>query len=164
MNKTEEKYAWHLEVQKRKGEILAWHFEQVKFKLTSTIPGRRGIHYNPDFFIVLPDGSMRIDEVKGAFVREDAELKFIMAAELFPWFHWRMMQFTQDWSFKVLRDLPRRNLIGSELFQAHHETVEPAQERISGPGGGELRRKDRQRSDHKDPSQTGGGRPDRGDD
>lgn len=142
MNKTEEKYAWHLEIQKRDGRILAWYFEQLKFKLTSTIPGRRGIHYTPDFLIVLPDGSMMFDEVKGPFIREDAELKFLMAAELFPWFHWRMVQSTKDYSFKVLRDIPRRDLSGSKLSKADQRTAPTEQERIQGAGNNQLRRKE----------------------
>jgi len=154
MNKTEERYAWHLEVRKREGRILAWHFEQLKLKLTSTIPGRRGIHYTPDFFIVLPDGTFMIDEVKGRFIREDAELKFLMAAELFPWFHWRMVQYTQDWSFKILRDIPRRDLSGPEFPKADGKIVEPEQDRISRSGRGELRRIDNKGSDHKDPFET----------
>ena len=157
MNKTEERYAWHLEVRKREGRILAWHFEQLKLKLTSTIPGRRGIHYTPDFFIVLPDGTFMIDEVKGAFIREDAMLKFLMAAELFPWFHWRMVQSAGGlggYSFQVIRDIPRSDLSGSKFPKADRKIVEPEQDRISRSGGGELRRIDNKGSDHKDPFET----------
>ncbi len=107
MNKIEEQYAWDLEIQKREGKILDWNFEQVKLQLTKKQPGTVAVLFIPDFFIVLPDGSVRIDELKGGFVREDADLKFKLATELFPFFHWRMISIRKG-ERKILRDVPRR--------------------------------------------------------
>lgn len=107
MNKIEEQYAWNLEIQKREGKILDWHFEQVKLQLTKKQPGTVAVLFIPDFFVVLPDGSVRIDELKGGFVREDADLKFKLAAELFPFFEWRMIQIKKG-ERKILRHIPRK--------------------------------------------------------
>lgn len=42
--------------------------------------------YNPDFYLMLPDGSIGFHETKG-FWRDDARAKIKMAAEQFPeWF------------------------------------------------------------------------------
>ena len=107
MNKIEEQYAWDLEIQKREGKILDWHFEQVKLQLTKKQPGQVAVTFLPDFFIVLADGTIRIDELKGGFVREDADLKFKLAAELFPFWEWRMLQIKKG-ERKILRRIARR--------------------------------------------------------
>ncbi len=80
MNKTEKEYANHLEHKRTAGEILWWSFEGVKFKLADKC------HYNPDFAVMLPDGTMEIHEVKGSlsFIQDDAKVKIKVAAERFP--------------------------------------------------------------------------------
>ena len=64
--------------------------------------------YTPDFVCVLADGRVRIDEIKGPFIREDSELKFKIAADRFPWVHWRMIQFNKK-GVNVVRELGRKN-------------------------------------------------------
>jgi len=107
VNKTEEQYAWMLEVEKREGLILSYGFEAITIRLTEPHPGVTRVSYTPDFFIVLQDGTVRIDEVKGPFIREDSDLKFKMAAERFPYFQWRMIQRTKREGFKVIRHIER---------------------------------------------------------
>jgi hypothetical protein len=88
MNKTEFEYSWELEARKQSGEILWWGFEPIKLRLTDKT------FYTPDFAVLswqvtpLPgeqrtDTTLQLVEVKG-FLRDDANVKFKMAAELFP--------------------------------------------------------------------------------
>lgn len=139
MNKTEERYAWFLEIEKRQGRILEWNFEQIKFQLTKPKPGVKVITYTPDFSVILPDGFLRFDEVKGGFIREDSEIKWKLAAELFPWFEWRMVQLkTGSSQVDLLRWSPRR--IGGEFSQTHDRIVETQRVWISGSSDCELQR------------------------
>lgn len=83
MNKTEARYAGQLELLKRSGQIVDYRFEKLNFKLANRT------YYKPDFFIVFKD-HFEIHEVKG-FLRDDANVKFKVAAEMFPWFKWKMV-------------------------------------------------------------------------
>jgi len=105
MTKTEKQYAWLLLEEQQAGKILKGLFEHVTFYLTEPQLGTKRVSYTPDFFVILPDGSIRIDEIKGPFIREDSELKFKVAADKFPWFHWRMIQIDKK-GVRVIRDLP----------------------------------------------------------
>ena len=80
MNKTELAYSEHLERLKVLGEILWWSFEGIKFKLADNC------HYNPDFSVLLRDGTVEIHEVKGSlsFIQDDAKVKIKIAEKLFP--------------------------------------------------------------------------------
>jgi hypothetical protein len=80
MNKLERDYAQHLELLLRAGEIAGWTFEDVKLRLA------KRTWYTPDFFVV-PSLSFRLEfhETKG-FWRDDAKVKFKVAAEMFPTF------------------------------------------------------------------------------
>jgi hypothetical protein len=92
MNKTEERYAAHLENLKRIGAVLWYKFEGVTFKLA------RKTSYSPDFVVMLPDGAIECHEVKGTtkrtdsagvkhskpYFQEDAHVKVKVAAESFP--------------------------------------------------------------------------------
>lgn len=77
MNKAEAEYAAMLETQRITGEIWGYFFERFTLKLADDT------RYTPDFVVVLRDGELRIDEVKG-FMEEDAWVKFKVASELFP--------------------------------------------------------------------------------
>ena len=112
MNKTEEKWAWYLTSEKQAGKILWFAFEDVTFRLTSKVPGTTRVSYTPDFVVVLPDSSIRVDEVKGPHIREDSELKFKMAADRYPFFDWRMVQLKEDGNFHLIRFIPRRKIDG----------------------------------------------------
>jgi len=78
MNKTEAEWCAGLEARKRIGEILYYAFEPIKLRLADLT------WYAPDFLVVLANGEMELHEVKGAFVMDDARVKFKVAAEHFP--------------------------------------------------------------------------------
>lgn len=77
MNGTERKRAIELEAMLRTGEILMWRFEAMTLKLADDT------RYTPDFFVMLPDGTVRFEETKG-FLRDDALVKIKVAATMFP--------------------------------------------------------------------------------
>lgn len=79
MNKWESAYAQHLEARKLNGEIVSYTYESIKFKLADLT------YYTPDFFILFPDGSVELHEVKG-FWRDDARVKIKVVAKTFPMF------------------------------------------------------------------------------
>lgn len=86
MNKTEAAYAQHLDLLQRAGEIRAWRFEAITLKLAD------GTRYTPDFLVERWHGSApELHEVKG-FWRDDALVKFKVAAELFPMFRFRVVR------------------------------------------------------------------------
>lgn len=76
MNKTEVAYAAVLEARRIAGEIAAWWFEDVTFRLG---PDCR---YTPDFVILLPSGTMEIHEVKG-HMEDDARVKMLWCVQKF---------------------------------------------------------------------------------
>jgi hypothetical protein len=94
MNRWEQEYAMELEARRRAGEILWYGFEAIKLRLTG------GTFYTPDFCTVGLYSEVRKSawshdethvqmtpisfiEVKG-HLRDDANVKFKVAAELFP--------------------------------------------------------------------------------
>lgn len=87
MNKTEARYAQELETMKRSGEIIDYRFNGVRFRLADNT------NYTPDFFIVYP-GHFEVVEIKG-FQREAGQARFKIAAEIYPWFRWRMVKWDQ---------------------------------------------------------------------
>ena len=92
-NKTEQRYAQYLEVLKRAGEILDYRFEPIKFKLADKT------FYSPDFLVIYPDHVLLV-EIKG-FLRDDANVKFKVAAKLFPWFRFCMVrEVKKQWHFE----------------------------------------------------------------
>ena len=81
----EEQYNNMLELKYRASEILAYEYESITFRLAPKTT------YTPDFLVVLPDGKVQIHEVKG-FAREDAIIKFKVAAQQNPWFEFIMVK------------------------------------------------------------------------
>jgi hypothetical protein len=79
MNKTEARYAKHLELSRQVGEIATWRFECLRFKLAEKT------YYNPDFMVILPNGLVELHEVKG-FFEDDARVKIKVVAEMYPEF------------------------------------------------------------------------------
>lgn len=77
MNKTEGRYAAHLEDCYRKGLILWWKFEALKLRLADNT------FYTPDFAVLPLSGVMECHEVKG-FWQDDARVKIKVAAGLYP--------------------------------------------------------------------------------
>ena len=82
MNKTEQEFAHKLSAME---DVLYWQFEALTFKLG------HNCRYTPDFIAVTQD-EIRVYEVKGPYIREDAMVKFKAAADKFPQFRWIMAQ------------------------------------------------------------------------
>lgn len=97
MNKTETRYALHLEYLRRTGQIAEYHFERLTIRLADRT------RYTPDFLVILPSGRQEIHEVKGGFIREDAILKWKIAAEMNPWWKFVWAQWKEgEWYFKEI--------------------------------------------------------------
>lgn len=77
MNRTEAKYAAHLEGQKVLGTVLWFSFEAVTLKLA------KDCRYLPDFIVMRSDGLLEVHEVKG-FWAEAAKVRIKVAAAMFP--------------------------------------------------------------------------------
>jgi hypothetical protein len=88
MNQTETLYSRRLDRQKLAGEILAWRFEALTFRLAYRC------HYTPDFLVVTQT-EIQIHEVKGGYVREDGLIKWKMAAEAHPEFRFFLCKYVQ---------------------------------------------------------------------
>jgi hypothetical protein len=107
MNQTETAFAWMLQAQKAKGEIIDFRFEPIKFILAENIEGgHNAVTYTPDFIVVYPDyfefveikakGKSKIVLDKSgkaktkqwSSMRDDARVKINIAATQFPWFKW----------------------------------------------------------------------------
>lgn len=77
MNGLETAYSQHLELLRQAGEIDWWTFEALKLRLAPAT------FYTPDFLVMLSNGELEVHEVKG-FMRDDANVKVKVAAEIFP--------------------------------------------------------------------------------
>lgn len=77
MNKTEEARSRDLDAMQQRGEILDYWFEAMTFKLADDT------RYTPDFLVLMPDGLLVVEEVKG-FWQDDALVKIKIAAAMFP--------------------------------------------------------------------------------
>lgn len=98
MNSLELAYSQHLEAKRLRGEIQQWSWESVKLKLADQT------WYCPDFRVITADGTEEFHETKG-FMREDANVKLKVAAELHPY------------RFRLVRQLPKRDGGGWELTE-----------------------------------------------
>lgn len=85
-SKTEMLYAEHLSGLCRVGKVKLFRYEPVRFRLG------KGVTYTPDFQVILPDGSVEYHEVKGAFIREDARVKFRVIATVYPELTFELVQ------------------------------------------------------------------------
>lgn len=82
MNRDEARFATDLELMKKAGLIQDWKYQPIKFVLAKRTT------YCPDFMVIGPD-HIEFVEVKG-FLRDDAAVKFKVAAKMFSCFAWRM--------------------------------------------------------------------------
>ena len=95
MNKLEARYANHLELLLKAGEILHWEYEPFALRL-----GYR-CTYSPDFLVVYPN-RVECHETKGGFAREDSIVKFKTAAERFWWMRFVMVFWkNRQWEMKA---------------------------------------------------------------
>ena len=102
MNKTEAAWADQLELLKCASEIADWKFESIKFRLgDGAQPTKRPPFYKPDFLVVYWD-HFELHEVKG-FFREAAKVRIKTAAELYPWFVWKVIRLKNGaWETEVM--------------------------------------------------------------
>lgn len=86
MNRTEAAYAAEvMEPRLRAGDLVGWTFEGIKLRLAD------GTWYTPDFVALTASGHIECHEVKG-HLREAAGVRFNVAAEAYPWMHFRMVR------------------------------------------------------------------------
>ena len=80
MNKTEERFAQHLELERHTGRVQWWKFEGVKLMLA------KNTSLTVDFAVLPDTGILTMIDVKGskAMVTDDARVKMKLAAELYP--------------------------------------------------------------------------------
>lgn len=86
MNKTEARHAARLDDRKKAGEIESYSFEAVKLRLNDRC------FFTPDFFVRYDPWHCGFEEVKGPYFWEDARVKLLTAARLFPMFSFRLYQ------------------------------------------------------------------------
>lgn len=77
MNKTEQRYAQHLEALKAAGRVLWYRFEGIKLRLADST------FYTPDFAVMSDSQVLELHEVKGHW-QDDARAKIKIAAEQYP--------------------------------------------------------------------------------
>lgn len=101
MNRWEQEYAIELEARKRAGEILWYGFESIKLRLAT------GTWYTPDFCLLVGDSissPIQCVEIKG-FLRDDANVKFKVAAEQFPCFQFLMLRRRKGGGWDLIKHL-----------------------------------------------------------
>lgn len=97
MNKWEAAYDAELRVKWAAGVIQWYAFEPFKLRLADNT------YYTPDF-AVIDGGKLEFHEVKG-FWREDALVKFKVAAEKFPFLFcaWRKLRVSEGGGWELIR-------------------------------------------------------------
>ena len=86
-NKTEAAYRDQLEFLRQSGLIHAYAFEALRLRLAPATG------YTPDFLVITNHGEVELHEVKG-WMRDDANAKLKIAAELYPYFRFRLVRQT----------------------------------------------------------------------
>lgn len=97
MNKTEGAFAAILTAQFASGEVAAFRFEAITFRIG------QDCRYTPDFYVLMRDGSVTLYEVKG-FWRDDARVKIKAAAAAYPEFRFVAVQRVRgQWLYEDIR-------------------------------------------------------------
>ena len=86
-NTTEAAHALNLEMRNRIGEVEDYRWEPLRLKLAPDCT------YEPDFMVLMADHSVEFHEVKGRFITDDGMVKVRVAAQMFPWFTFRLFQY-----------------------------------------------------------------------
>lgn len=98
MTEPEKRMAVALDERKRAGELQAWWFEAITFRV-----GIERCRYTPDFVALLADGSLEVIEVKGEKKWDDAIVKFKAAVLEYPIARWRMLEYAAG-EWRTLHD------------------------------------------------------------
>jgi len=93
MNKTERRYAKHLEVLKQSGEVAWYEFEPMNLKLADKC------FYRVDFLVMMKSGQLECHEVKGYWT-DDALVKIKTAAAKFPFRFIALRLVNGDWEIR----------------------------------------------------------------
>jgi hypothetical protein len=100
MNKTELNfYKTFLEPLIFNKEILYCYFNKIKFEI-----GELTCNYLPDFFIIYSDLSVKIFEIKGGYITDDAKIKFKVACKEYPLFKWECWQWKNKIWTKIMEN------------------------------------------------------------
>ena len=92
----EERYANHLKLLQIAGEIADFREQAFRLRLAD------GAFYKPDFLVILPDGLVEFHETKG-YWEEAARVRIKVAAELYPWFRFKAVQWKQgQWTIEEI--------------------------------------------------------------
>ena len=97
MNKTEARYAQHLDLLVAAGKVRGWGYQRIKLRLADDT------QYIPDFDVQVEDGTLEFHEVKGHW-EDDARVKIKVAANSYPWYGFRAIQWdkeTRGWKVEL---------------------------------------------------------------
>ena len=92
------------------GVIIHYAYERLKLKLAPKT------YYTPDFAMILPDGRTEYHEIKGRKRHDDSMVKFKTAAEMFPFYAFKMVVFRDKQWFTFMESVARF-LPGEALIQ-----------------------------------------------
>lgn len=84
------KYAQHLTLRQRAGEIRDWAYEPDRLVLAPARDKQKALTYTPDFRVVTTAGDVEYHEVKG-YQRRSGVMSFKIAAAHHPQFRWVMV-------------------------------------------------------------------------
>jgi hypothetical protein len=101
MNKTEARYAAHLNLLRAGGVIIEWQYEAVKLRLGENV------HYTPDFLVINAASEVEFIEVKGRkgasyYATEDSVVKIKAAAARFPFVFRIAYESATGWMTKTI--------------------------------------------------------------
>lgn len=93
MNKTETRYAQHLDWLKLTRKIQWYAFEPANLRLGAKC------YYTIDFLVLTAEGILEVHEVKGYWT-DDAKVKIKVAAEKFPFVFKSVKEVDGEWEYK----------------------------------------------------------------
>jgi hypothetical protein len=95
MNRLEASYAKHLDLRKAAGEVIAWWFEALSFRIGHLCK------WHPDFLVQLTDGTLELHDTKG-FTQDDARVKARAIADKFPFDVYHITRKKGEWVFEKM--------------------------------------------------------------
>lgn len=102
MNKTEAKWADHLNSLISAGKVVRYWFEPFGLRLSHPAKGQP-LSYTPDFLVLENDGTTFVDDVKGRHIDEAAYVRVRAAAEQFSLWRFRIVQLAgTQWTIREI--------------------------------------------------------------